>query len=37
MIDQFVLELKIQTFLNHENILKIYTQFDDRTYFYLVL
>lgn len=37
MIDQFALELKIQTFLSHENILKIYTQFDDRNYFYLVL
>lgn len=37
MIDQFILELKLQTFLNHENILSLYHHFDDRTHIYLVL
>ncbi len=37
MIDQFILELKLQSFLNHENILSLYTHFDDKTSIYLVL
>lgn len=37
MIDQFILELKLQTFLNHENILSLYHHFDDKTHIYLVL
>jgi hypothetical protein len=37
MVDQFILELKLQTFLNHENILSIFTHFDDKTSIYLVL
>lgn len=37
MEDQFILELKLQTFLYHENILSLYTHFDDKTSIYLVL
>jgi len=37
MVDQFCLELKLQTFLNHENILTLFTFFDDKTHIYLVL
>lgn len=37
MIDQFILELKLQTFLYHENILTLYTHFDDKESLYLVL
>lgn len=37
MIDQFILELKIQSFFNHRNILKIYGFFDDKDSIYLIL
>jgi len=37
MIDQFILELKLQTYLNHENILSLYYHFEDKTHIYLVL
>lgn len=37
LIDQFVLELKIQSCLVHPYILKIYGCFDDKTHIYLVL
>lgn len=37
MVDQFILELKLQTFLNHQNILTLYTHFDDKSSIYLVL
>ena len=37
MIDQFILELKIQSFFNHRNILKIYGFFDDKENIYLIL
>lgn len=37
MVDQFILELKLQTFLNHENILTLFTSFDDKDSLYLVL
>ncbi len=37
MIDQFLLEVKIQSFCEHENILKIYGLFDDKDFIYLVL
>lgn len=37
MIDQFVLEVKLQSFLNHPNITSIYHQFDDKNHIYLVL
>ena len=29
MIDQFLLEIKIQSFLDHRNIVKLYGVFDD--------
>lgn len=37
MIDQLVLEIKLQMFLNHPNILKLYTFFSDYENVYLVL
>lgn len=37
MIDQFILELKLQSFLNHQNILSLHTYFDDEKHFYIVL
>ena len=37
MIDQFILELKIQSFFNHPTILKIYGYFDDKENIYLIL
>lgn len=37
MIDQFVLEFKIQSFLKHENIVQIYGMFDDNDHIYLIL
>jgi len=37
MVDQFCLEIKIQMFLNHENILTLFNYFEDRTSLYLVL
>lgn len=37
MIDQFILELKLQAFLYHENILTLFTCFDDKNAVYLVL
>ena len=37
MVDQFILELKLQAFLNHENILTLFHHFDDTNSIYLVL
>ena len=37
MVDQFILELKLQTYLNHQNILSLYTHFTDDKHIYLVL
>ena len=37
MIEQFLLEVKIQSFCEHENILKLYGCFDDKENIYLVL
>ena len=37
MVDQFILELKLQTFLNHQNILALYGHFDDDSHIYLIL
>lgn len=37
MVDQFILELKLQTFLDHQNVLSLYASFDDKTHVYLVL
>ena len=37
MIDQFILEFKLQSFLRHENIVQVYGLFDDKEYLYLIL
>lgn len=37
MVDQFLQEIKIQSFCNHENILKVYGFFDDSEHVYLIL
>jgi preprotein translocase subunit SecD len=37
MVDQFLQEIKIQSFCNHENILKVYGFFDDSEHVYLTL
>jgi len=37
MVDQFLLEVKIQSFLNHQNILYMHTCFEDREHVYIVL
>lgn len=37
MVDQFTLEVKLQTYLKHENILQIYGVFDDVENVYLIL
>lgn len=35
--DQIMNEIKVQLFLNHSNIVKLYTIFSDRLYVYMVL
>lgn len=35
--DQFIRELKIQTYLYHPNIIKMYGFFDDEQYIYIIL
>lgn len=35
--EQFIRELKIQQFLNHPNIIKMYGYFADETYIYIIL
>ena len=35
--EQFIRELKIQSYLNHPNIIKMYGYFDDPTHIYLLL
>jgi serine/threonine protein kinase len=37
MIDQLALEIRLQSCLNHKNILGIYGFFDDATHLYIVL
>ncbi len=37
MIDQFLLEVKLQSFCDHENIVKLYGFFEDRESVYLIL
>lgn len=37
MEDQLLSELKIQTFINHPNILKMYGFFDDTNNIYILL
>lgn len=35
--EQIMNEIKVQLFLNHSNIVKLYTIFNDRLYVYMVL
>lgn len=37
IVDQFIRELKIQMYLNHANIIKMYGFFDDANYIYIIL
>lgn len=37
MVDQLLQEIKIQSYCNHENILKVYGFFDDSENIYLIL
>lgn len=37
MIDQLIVEIKIQSFCNHKNIVRLYDCFDDCDNLYLVL
>jgi aurora kinase len=37
ILDQLVREIKIQSYLDHHNITKLYGFFDDNLYLYLVL
>jgi len=37
MVDQFTRELKIQSFLNHPNIIKVYSFFDDEESVYILM
>ena len=37
MVDQLALEIRLQSCLQHRNILGMYGFFDDPTYFYIVL
>ena len=37
LVNQFILEIKLQSFLNHQFILKIYGVFHDLEYVYIVL
>lgn len=37
MVDQFTLEVKLQTFMKHDNILDLYGVFDDKEHVYLIL
>lgn len=37
MLDQLINEIKIQMFLDHPNIVKLYGFFDDLTHFYIVM
>jgi serine/threonine protein kinase len=37
MLDQFVNEIKIQMYLDHPNIVRLYGFFDDQTHFYIIM
>lgn len=37
MIDQFITELKIQQYLSHPNLVKIYGYFTDKDNFYMLV
>ena len=36
-VDQLIREMKIQLFLNHPNIIKMYGYFDDLPYIYVLI
>jgi len=37
MVDQLALEIKLQSYLNHKNVLGIYGFFDNATHLFIVL
>ena len=37
MVDQLALEIKLQSYLNHKNVLGIYNFFDNSTHLFIVL
>ena len=37
MLDQFINEIKIQMFLEHTNVVKLYGFFDDPLNFYIIM
>lgn len=37
MLDQFIQEIKIQQFLNHPNLVRIYGYFADTEHFYMLI
>ena len=37
MIDQFILEFKIQSYLSHKNIVQVYGMFSDKHFLYLIM
>lgn len=37
MLDQFIQEIKLQQYVSHPNVVKIYGYFSDFSYFYLLL
>lgn len=37
MLDQFIQELKIQLFLNHSKLVKMYGYFSDEEHFYMLI
>ena len=37
MLDQFIQELKVNSFMSHPNIVKMYAFFSDQTYFYILM
>ena len=37
MLEQFINEIKIQMFLDHQNLVKLYGFFDDATHFFIIM
>ena len=37
MVDQLGLEIKLQSYINHKNVLGIYTFFDNATHLFILL
>ena len=37
MVERYILEVKIQAYLNHPNIVKLYGIFDDKDNIYMIL